>query len=285
MANETTQTTLDDLCQAVIQEARIVTTQGVRLRDYIRYKKVPQGKSGALFPEYGQVTAAGLTEGTDISSPTQVSTSGVTLTPTEHGLMPVLTDLADYASNPVDVASDIGKVCKDAIVARENQLIWALFDGFSQTAGKADTDITEANIASCVRQLISAQAPRPYYMAITPHVLEDLYAIYSTNTNFTSNDLRNMVLDKGVLPPIYGVIPLVVDNLASGTSAGKADSADAKCGVFSPMALGFAELWDIRIEPERNASLRAWELVVTSAFAVGELKDTWGVELLVDNKD
>ena len=285
MANETTTTSLDDLCQAIIAEARMVLSQGSDLSNYIMKRPLPKGKSGVTFPKYAALTASALTEGTDLTSNSQVSTSGTTITPTQVGLMAVVTDIVDWASNAPQLGADIGKLMGDAILAKRNQDIWALFDGFSQTAGTTNTDITEANIASCVRQLMAAKAPRPYYMAITPHVFEDLITIYSTNSNFTATEIRNMVLEKGELPPIYGVIPLLVDNLASGTSAGKADAADAKCGVFSRQAIGMVEGYDIQIEPERNASMRGYELVATSYYAVAEVEDTFGVELLVDNKD
>ena len=74
-------------------------------------------------------------------------------------------------------------------------------------------------------------------------------------------------------------------SVAAGSSAGQADSADAVCGVFSRDAIGYVDGYDIKIETERNASLRAEEIVATSFFGVGEVVDTWGVELLVDNAD
>jgi hypothetical protein len=285
MANETTQSALDDLCAAIIAEARMVLSRGDDLSKYVKRRSLPKGKSGVTFPKYGSVTASALTEGTDITTNTQVTTTSATITPTQVGLMSVLTDMADWASDPVNTGADIGKLFADAIRAKRNQDIWALFDGFSQTAGTTNTDITEANIASCVRQLTAAKAPRPYYMAITPHVLEDLLGLYSTSTSITTSELRDMALNKGELAPIYGVFPLLVDNLASGTSAGKADGADAKCGVFSRDAIGMVEGYDLKIETQRDASMRGWEIVGTSFYAVGEIDDTFGVELLVDNKD
>jgi len=284
MANETTTTTLDDLCQAIIAEARMVLSQGIQLKDYVSVRPLPRGKSGVLYPKYGAVTVAAVSEATDLANQA-VSTSGVTITPTEFGGMTTVTDLADWKSNPTQVGADIGKLFGNAIRAIQNQTIWALFDGFTQVEGTSNTDITEANIVGAVQQLMSAQAPRPYYLAITPHVFEDLLTLYSTNTNNTSADIRNAVLNKGVLPPIYGVIPLLVDNLASGSSAGKADAADAKCGMFSREAIGYVEMTDIKLEMERDASLRANEIVATTVFAAGEVEDTFGVELLVDNKD
>lgn len=284
MASETTTTSLNDLTNAAIAEAYMVLSQGDELAKYITRKPLKKGHSGETFPKYGALTAAGVAEGTELTN-TQVSTSGVTITPTEVGLMTTITDMADWESNVLSLGADIGQLAADAIMAKRNQDIWALFDGFTQTAGASNTDITEANIASCIQQLMSAKAPRPYFLAITPHVFEDLLAIYSTNTSFSAEAIRNQVLNEGTMPPIYGVQPLLIDNLASGTSAGKADGADAKCGVFSKKALGIVQGYRIRIELERVAALRGYKVVITSFYAVGEIEDTFGVELLVDNKD
>jgi hypothetical protein len=40
---------------------------------------------------------------------------------------------------------------------------------------------------------------------------------------------------------------------------------------------------DLKIETQRDASLRADEIVATSVYGVGELHDTYGVELNVDS--
>ena len=289
MASETTTTSLDDLCAAIIAEANMTVGLGADLRQICTQRDLPKGKSGVTFPLYGAASFASVNEGTDLANQS-ISTTSATITPTEHGAMTTLTDMAEWASNPAQVGADIGRLFAEAARAERNQTIWALFDAFTtNTAGTTNVDITEAAILSAVRQLMNAQAPPPYYMPITPHVFEDLLTLYSTNSNQTADQIRNSVLNSGIMPPIYGVIPLLVDNLASGSSAaGKRDSADAKCAVLSTAALGYVEGYPgvgFKLEYQRDASLRAWEIVATTKYAVGELVDAYGCEVLVDNKD
>jgi hypothetical protein len=40
---------------------------------------------------------------------------------------------------------------------------------------------------------------------------------------------------------------------------------------------------DLKIETQRDASLRADEIVATAVFGVGELHDSYGVELLAES--
>ena len=105
------------------------------------------------------------------------------------------------------------------------------------------------------------------------------------NTDSIAASLMETAQVDGFLPKIHGVIPVIVDSLPTGTSTGEMEEADTNTAVFSGQALGFVSEWDFRIETQRDASLRGDEMVATASFGTGELRDDWGVELLVDNKD
>ena len=68
-----------------------------------------------------------------------------------------------------------------------------------------------------------------------------------------------------------------MDNLAFALmEQGKADEAEPLC------RLALAMKRDFRIEPQRDASNRAWELNATAIYGVGELDDSFGVEMYFD---
>ena len=50
-----------------------------------------------------------------------------------------------------------------------------------------------------------------------------------------------------------------------------------------PDALGLAMMQDLKIETQRDASLRADEIVATAVYGVGELNDTNGCEVDSEN--
>jgi HK97 family phage major capsid protein len=60
-------------------------------------------------------------------------------------------------------------------------------------------------------------------------------------------------------------------------------SDDSIGGVFSQDALGVAMMQDLKIESQRDASLRADEIVATAVYGVGELHDSYGVKLTADS--
>lgn len=285
MADETTTTTVTELIQPILAEARYTMSQGVFLGDprFITRVDKPNGKSGVTFPKWDTEAMASVAEGTDLTN-TAFDTTAVTITPGEYGLMTTVTDLAELRANE-NLAISIGRVMGEAYRDAVNQAIWALFDGFSNATGTTNVDITEANIRDAVRELRLRKTPGELFMPCTPHVYDDLLGLYSTADNTTAESIREMALTQGMLPPIYGVTPLLIDNLAAGTSAGQIDAADAKTAIYSRAALGFVSEWDFKIETERDASLRGTELVATASFGVGEINDNYGQELLVDNKD
>lgn len=282
MANETTTTSLTEVIQAAIREARVVASQGVDLTNYVQRDILQPGEGSASYPEFDEQVMASVAEGTDLTN-TEFGMSEVTITPGEVGLMTTLTDLADRRS-ALNAAVRLGQVMGNAYRDKKNQDIYALCDGFSTAVGVANTDITLALIRSAKIELVAAKAPGRHIMPVTPWVLNDLIPLYETSS-YSEQALRDMAMTNAELPMIEGVYPVLIDNLAAGTGAGQADEADTKTAVFSEFALGFVQEYDFRIEPQRDASLRANELVATASYGVGELKDSWGVEVLVDNKD
>jgi hypothetical protein len=280
---DTTTTTLTELIQASIGQARITETQGVDLSTLIENRPLEEGKGSATFPRYDVEVMASIAEGTDASM-TAFDTTAVTITPGEKILATNLTDLAKRRAG-TQAAIDIGAVMGEAYKNIKNTEIYALFDGFSTAIGTSNVDITEALIQQGVALLRGARAPGTIYLAVTPYVLEDLLGLYSSNTDSIANSLMESAQVSGILPMIHGVVPVLVDSLPTGTGTGELEQADTKAGLFSGSALGFVSEWDFRIETERNASLRADELIATASFGVGELKDDWGLELLLDNKD
>ncbi len=282
MANETTATVLADFIQASIGEARTVGNAGADLSQFVTRRPLEVGKGSATFPYYDKQVMASVAEATDLSN-TAFSTTDVTIVPGENGLMTTLTDLADRRS-ATQAGFDIGKVMGEAAFDLRTSSIYNLFDGFSTALGTTNVDITEALIQQAVATLRAKRAPGTLYLPVTPWVLEDLLGLYSSNTDHVASDIRDQAMKTGTLPPIHGVTPLMVI-LPDGTSAGQIDAADTKTAIFSAAALGFVEEWDFRIETGRDISLRAVEIVATTSFGVGEIRDDWGVELLVDNKD
>jgi hypothetical protein len=116
--------------------------------------------------------------------------------------------------------------------------------------------------------------PGPYYGVFNP---EQTHALKSTLTNTFVNPnagvLQNEAMREGYIGRIVGIDIFETSNVVE-------DSATAYSGaVFSRDALGLAMMRDISIETQRDASLRATEIVATAVYATGELHDSYGIDV------
>lgn len=104
----TTSTTLDDLFVNIIAQARFTAEeQSLMMGLVTQYDIGAQAGKTIQVPKYPAIAAAGLTEGSDMSS-TAVSTSSVSVAVGEVGAQVILTDMAAFgAGNP---AVELGTV-------------------------------------------------------------------------------------------------------------------------------------------------------------------------------
>jgi len=271
----TTSTTLDDLFVNIIAQARFTAEEESLMMGLVtRYDIGADAGKTIQVPKYPAITAADLTEGTDMSS-TTVSTSSVTIAVGEVGAQVVLTDVAAMgAGNP---AEELGTVLGNSIATKMDKDLIALFDGFSTSLGAAAQEITVADLFKAAATLRSNKVTGPMYAVVHPFQAYQLKAnLTNTFANPNGGDAQNTAMVNAYVGTIAGID---VYESANITVDG---SDDAKGAVFAPEALAIAMKRDFQIEPQRDASLRAFELNATAVYGVGELDDTYGVEMLFD---
>ena len=271
----TTSTTLDDLFANIIMQARFTAEEQSLMAGLItRYDIAGQSGKTIQVPKYPAIAAAALTEGTDMGS-TAVSTDSVTVTVAEIGAQVLLTDMAAYgAGNP---AQELGTVLGNSIATKMDKDIIALFDGFSTSLGGAGTEITAAQIFKAAATLRNAKAPGQYVCVLHPYHAYQLSAnLTNTFANPNGGDMQNEAMRNGFVGSLGGVDVYQSANITVDAND------DAKGAVFAPEAMCIAMKSDFNLETQRDASMRAFELNATAVYGVGELDDSYGVELFFD---
>ena len=278
MANETTSSTVSELYTEIVAEALFVASEQSIMRPLAKNYAITGGGKSVEVPIYAAVSAAAVSEATDLSN-TAINPSSVTITASENGIMTTLTDLARNSA-PRNVAGDIGKLFGEAIAKKIDTDLTALFDGFSTAVGAADAALTVAKLFESVANLRNSAVPINDVSAVLhPMIAYDLKAnLTNTFANSNANDLANEALRNGFVGRVAGVPIFETSNLANTGTTG-----DYKNGVFHRDALGLAMMQDLKIETQRDASLRADEIVATAVYGVGELHDSYGIELLADS--
>jgi len=271
----TTSSTLDDLFANIIAQARFTAEEeSLMLGLVTQYNIGDEAGKTIQVPKYPAVTAADLTEGTDMSSST-VSTSSVSITVGEVGAQVVLTDLAAMgAGNP---AEELGTVLGNAIATKMDSDLIALFDGFSTSFGAAAAEITVADLFKAAATLRNNKAQGDIFAVVNPFQAYQLKAnLTNTFANPNGGDAQNTAMVNAYVGTIAGI------DIYESSNVTVDGSGDAKGAVFSREALAIAMKRDFQIEAQRDASLRAFELNATAIYGVGELDDTYGCEMLFD---
>jgi len=278
MANESTSSTLSELYTEIVAEAQFVAQEQSIMRNLVRNYAISGGGKAVEVPIYAAVSAAAVSEASDLSN-TAIDPSSVTITASEVGVMTTLTDLARNSA-PRNVAADIGRLFGEAIAKKQDTDLTALFDGFSFGIGDGTAAITAARVFQAASDLRNnALNINECAVVLHPKIAYDLKAnLTNTFANSNANDLANEALRSGFVGTLAGMRVFETSNMSNTGNAG-----DYKGAAFHRDALAMAEMQGLKVETQRDASLRADEIVATAVYGVGEIHDSYGVELHFDS--
>lgn len=271
----TTSTTLDDLFVNIVAQARFTAEEESLMLGLVTQYNI-QSTAGKVVqvPKYSNITAAAVAEGTDLSS-TAVSTSKVDISIGEVGAQVVLTDMATYGAD--SPANAMGTILGSAIATKMDVDLIALFTGLSDSLGTAGAEITVADLFKASAKLRANKVRGAINAVIHPY---QAYALKANLTNTFANpngaDLQNEAMRTGYVGTIAGI------NIYESANIAIDGDGDAIGAVFAPEAFAIAIKRDFNLAPQRDESLRAWELNATAVYGVAELDDTYGVKVLAD---
>ena len=280
MASETTSSTLSELFTNITQEAIFTFQETSVMRPLVTlYPIVGSGKTVEV-PVYPTISASAVNEATDLSN-TAVNPTSATITASEVGVMTTLTDLgANSASR--NVGADIGRLFGEAIAKKVDTDLVNLLDDFASASdqGGAGTELTADLLFKAQAILRSANVPAPYYGVFHPKALFNLKKTLTqagyAGTATAISDIGNEALRNGYIGRIAGIDVFENANITIDAYD------DSYGGVFHPASLGLAMKEEFKVESQRDASLRATELVASIVYGTGVIKDTFGVTVKTD---
>ena len=277
MANETTSSTLSELFTNITQEAIFTFQETSVMRPLVTTYPISGSGKTIEVPVYPTISASAVNEASDLSN-TAVNPTSATITASEVGVMTTLTDLArDSASR--NVGADIGKLFGEAIAKKVDTDLAGLLDDFASAndQGGAGTELTADLLFKAQAILRSANVPAPYYAVFHPKATFNLKktltqpAYTTSSSGYAISEIGNEALRNGYIGRIAGID--IFENANISIDA----YDDSFGGVFHPQSLGLALKEDFKVETQRDASLRATEIVSSITYGVGVLKDTYGV--------
>ena len=280
MAQAATTGSLENAQRIILAAARYTEEHNAPAINLIEQFTLPKGAKQVTVPKVGQLNLADLVDGQDIIDEEEIGMTTVDLTAAEVGAKVILTDkLVRQAAD--NVMSMVGRQLGDGMARKKDNDVTALYSGFSTDLGASGRDFDIANVAAAVAYAKGSNFGSQLYINHHPFTVFDLAkeaagtaATYPMTPGWSQDLLGNFWSG---IRPIFGV-PIFEDgNITRTTPA-------ATVGVIADKtALAVLKSIDTRTERQRDASLRATEVVMTSDYGVFELDDSRGAALTLDS--
>jgi len=279
MAQTATTGNLENAQRIIISSARYTEEHNAPAMNLIEQFTLPKGSKQVTVPKVGQMDMSDLVDGLDIVDEEQIGMTTVDLTAAEVGAKIIITDkLARQSAE--NVFSIIGRQLGDGMARKKDKDVLALYSGFSTDIGAAGRSMSLANVSATVAYAKGNNFGSQVYIVQHPFAVWDIAntavtasATYPVPHGWSEDLLGNFFSG---LRPINGV-PIFEDGNIT------IDSSDDAVGVCADKtALAVLKSVDTRTERQRDASLRATEVVITADYGVFELDDSKGVALTLD---
>uniref|UniRef100_A0A6M3KU46 Putative capsid protein n=1 Tax=viral metagenome TaxID=1070528 RepID=A0A6M3KU46_9ZZZZ len=267
---------LENAQNIIIAESRFTMEHNAPCRALIEHMSLPKGAKQVTVPKVGQMTAQDLTDGVDLTDTDDIGMTTQDFTTGEVGLKVILTDKLLRQENE-DVFKIIGRQMGDAHARKVDTDIIALFASLNggTTLGADNVAMNMAAVSGVVAFAKANKFPSPISIVHHPNAVAELAkaaaAIGATYYAGIMPGLSDELLRN------FWKINISQVNIFEDGNIAKITGYDSGYGaVFSKSAMVMLESKGVDTERERDASLRAWEVVMIQDYGVWELDDTYG---------
>ena len=277
MAISTT-TNLNSLYNSIFEDAMFVARENVLMTNLVRNFSADNFHDRKL-GIWSTATAETVSEGVDYSNSQSFSkTLKATLTPSEVMSQFTITDLM-VMNDPDNTRSAAAFELGSSVAQKIDTDIVNLFSSFTTDKGAgAGNTATIADFAAAISVLRNQKTPMPINVVLHPYHWHDIWTELGqpAANQALLGDYANQALKD-----FYVGRFLSINWYVSANSAIDA-STDAISAVFNPQALAFDSRIAPYMETERDASLRSTELNMVAGYAVGLIRNEFGVKYTAD---
>ena len=283
MAQTATTGNLENAQKIILATSRYTEEHNAPALALIEQFTLPKGSKQVTVPKVGQMTMSDLVDGQDIIDEEEIGMTTVDLTASEVGAKVILTDkLVDQAAD--NVMTMIGRQLGDGMARKKDSDVLALYTNLNGGVklGEATKFFKASNVQAIIAYAKANKFGSQVYIVHHPNAVaylaKEAAVVASQGTNALSAGWSEDLLGNfwSGLRPMNGVSIFEDGNIT-------ADSSGDGIGVIADKG-AMAALTNVatNTEPQRDASMRATELVLTADYGVFELDDTKGAGLTYD---
>ena len=277
MANETTYALISSLLPDVYEAALMYAQESFIMPQLVTAYTDQTGMQDRKVSEYAAGTVAtGLGETTDLATQAFTRSLLATLTPAEIGTQFIVTDRR-VDSDDVDILADLAQHIGYTIFRQIEEDLVSHFDSFTGgTVGTGGAALTWADVYAARARLAAANVPPPYNLVLAEYQYYDLAtaANIAAITSAAPLRVRDDIQSRYYVASV-GDVDIYTTSVisAGGTVYG---------GMFNRGALALDIRRAMRIELQRDASLRATEVNATAIYAHGLRRPAFGISVVSD---
>ena len=268
---------LNSLFSDIFEDAVFIAREQNLMTNLVRNFSA-RGWMDRKLSDYPEIVAETVAEAEDFANPTTFDkTLRATLSPAEVMAQVVLTDRR-IETDPQDARRDASSELGNAIATKIDKDILGEFTNITDGLGSAGSALSLNICAAAVSQLRTALAPNPIYVVLHPYGWHDIWDELGTPaaTMAFLGDKANEALRSFFVSDVLNIAWFISANISVDASD------DAIGAMFNPQAIGFDSRKSPLMEPERDASLRAWELNMSAGYADGVIRTAFARKVTHD---
>jgi len=279
---------LENAQRIILAAARYTEEHNAPALALIEQFKLPKGAKQVTVPKVGQMTMSDLVDGQDIVDEEDIGMTTVDLTASEVGAKIVVTDklIKQSADN---VMSMIGRQLGDGMARKKDTDVIALWPNLNggSSFSQDDYDFSTLNVHAAISRAKSNKFGSQVYIIHRPNAVATLSKSSATTADTAAAAGLTSGWSVDLLANFYsGLRPINGVSIFEDGNIEKISGQDSGYGVIADKtAMAALTSVDTRTERERDASLRAWEIVLTADYGVFELDDTRGASLIAEIGD
>lgn len=266
--------------QTIFEDAMFVARETNIMAPLVQGFDDVQGDNPRTNSNYGTVTMTQVAETDDLASQSFTPGTYNTLTPAEFAAQVFLNDRR-IDNDPFGARADASQELGAAMAANiELNLISDFTTLTAGTVGASGSPTSWGMIFAAEAILRAKLAPGRLRCVLSPYqwfYLGTAVNVAGAAPARNAPNFQDRVTDTGQLASGY---VFSLGNIDFYTSAWIAAGTAVTAAMFAQPAIALDTRRPARLEPERDASRRGWELNMSSVYAHGKWRPEWGVQIL-----
>jgi hypothetical protein len=273
---------LESAQRIIISSARYTEEHNAPALALIEQFSLPKGSKQVTVPKVGQMTMSDLVDGQDIIDEEDIGMTTVDLTASEVGAKVILTDKLVRQSAP-NVFTMIGRQLGDGMARKKDGDVLNLYSSLNEGAILSDDDVAFSStiLHNSIAYAKEKKFGTQLYIVHHPNAVAKLAQESASTAASASAGELSSGWSVDLLKNFWsGLKPMNGVSIFEDGNISKISTTDSGYGVIADKgAMAALNSVDTRTERQRDASLRATEVVMTADYGVFELDDSRGAAI------